>query len=85
MNNLSIFIKNIEEIYENINIYRMIIIINNNIKEIELIKELKDKNHIPIIINNINDIDYNYRLFIIKDIRLLSFVNKKYYNFIAIY
>jgi len=85
--NLIQFINNIEEVYETINIYRGIIIIDNN-KQNELyylINELINKNHNPIIINNINDINYNYRLFIITNIKLLQNINIDNYNFIAIY
>lgn len=82
---LSSFIHNLEKVFENINIYRTIIILNNYNNLNLLIKKLKENNHIPIFINNSYDINYNYRLFIIKDISLLSYINKKYYNFIAIY
>jgi hypothetical protein len=83
--NLSNFIDNLEYIYHNLNIYRGIIInINLNNQDI-LIDKLKEYNHLPLIINNQNDINYDYRLFIINDISLLSFLNKNDYNFIAIY
>jgi hypothetical protein len=83
--NLSNFIDNLEYIYHNLNIYRGIIInINLNNQDI-LIDKLKEYNHLPLIINNQNDINYDYRLFIINDISLLSFLNKNNYNFIAIY
>lgn len=86
MNNyMTSFIFNLESIFENINIYRTIIILHNYNHLNLLINKLKENNHIPIIINNINDINYNYRLFIMKDISLLSHINKNYYNFIAIY
>ena len=84
-NYLLSFISNFEYIYHNLNIYRAIII-NNNINSQELlITKLKEYNHSPLIINNQNDINYNYRLFIINDISLLSLLNKNNYNFIAIY
>jgi len=79
------FIYNLEYIYQNINIYRTIIIINDYNNQQLLIDKLKQHNHNPIIINSINDINYNYRLFIINDISLLSSLNKNNYNFIAIY
>lgn len=91
MDYLSSFINNFENVFQSLNIYRSVIIIHNdndNDNEKELIIKLKEKDHLPIIINNIDDINnylYNYRLFIIKDISLLNFINKKYYNFIAIY
>ena len=84
-NYLSSFIFNLEKVFENINIYRTIIILNNYNNVNLLIKKLKENNHIPIFINNSNDINYNYRLFIMKDISLLNHINKTYYNFIAIY
>ncbi len=86
-NCLSSFIFNLERVFENINIYRTIIILNNyNYNNLNLlIKKLKENNHIPIFINSSHDINYNYRLFIMKDISLLSHINKNYYNFIAIY
>ena len=79
------FIYNLEYIYQNMNIYRTIIIINDYNNQQLLIDKLKEYNHNPIIINSINDINYNYRLFIINDISLLSSLNKNNYNFIAIY
>jgi len=84
---LSSFIFNLERVFENINIYRTIIILNNyNYNNLNLlIKKLKENNHIPIFINSSHDINYNYRLFIMKDISLLSHINKNHYNFIAIY
>lgn len=82
---LSTFIFNFEYMYHNLNIYRAIII-NNTLNNQEfLIEKLKEYNHSPLIINNINDINYDYRLFIINDISLLSLFNKNNYNFIAIY
>jgi hypothetical protein len=84
-NYLSNFIHNFEYAYHNLNIYRGIIIINNLNNQDSLIDKLKEYNHLPLVINNQNDINYNYRLFIINDISLLSFLNKNNYNFIAIY
>jgi len=89
MDNINIcrFISNIENIYQTINIYRSLIIIDNNNQNF-LIKKLKEKFHYPIVINNINDIiniNYNYRLFILNDISLLKLLNKNNFNFIAIY
>lgn len=73
--------------YSIINIYRAIIIINNiSDKELLLLEQqLKNKNHNPIFISDYRDIDYDYRLFIIKDIVLLNNFNKNDYNFIAVY
>lgn len=86
-NNIVNFINNLEKIYENINIYRAIILIND-IKKEELLlleNELKKNNHNPLIINNKYDINYNYRLFIIKDISIINNLKKENFNFIFIY
>lgn len=77
------FIDYIESLYQTINIHRAIIIINRDIKEIQ--EELYKKNHIPIIINNNSIINYDYRLFLINDINLLSKFKKNSYNIIIIY
>jgi hypothetical protein len=77
------FIDYIESLYQTINIHRAIIIINRDIKEIQ--EELLKKNHIPIIINNNSIINYDYRLFLINDINLLSKFKKNSYNIIIIY
>lgn len=85
--NINKFVDYLEYTYSMINIYRAIIIINN-ITEHELLlleQQLKNKNHNPIIVNHDNDINYDYRLFIIKDILLLNNFNKDNYNFIAVY
>ena len=86
-NNIHQFINNIEEIYKTINIYRGIIIIDNNKQnELLLLKdELINNNHNPIIVNHLHDINYNYRLFILTNINLLSKIKIENYNFIAIY
>jgi hypothetical protein len=86
-NNIVNFINNLEKIYENINIYRAIILIND-IKKEELLlleNELKKNNHNPLIINNKYDINYNYRLFIINDISIINNFKKENFNFIFIY
>lgn len=81
------FVDYFDHKYSMINIYRAIIIINNiSDKELFLLEQqLKNKNHNPIFINDYRDIDYDYRLFIIKDILLLNNFNKDNYNFIAVY
>jgi len=81
------FVEYFDNEYSMINIYRAIIIINNlNENELLLLEEqLKNKNHNPIIVNNHRDINYDYRLFIIKDLMLLNNFNKDCYNFIAVY
>jgi hypothetical protein len=81
-------IDKIEQIYKSINIYRSIIIANANEKQetlLELQEELENNNHSPLIITNKNQINYNYRIFIITDINLLSFFDKNSYNLIIIY
>jgi len=81
------FIDYIENLYESLNIYRAIIVTNINVDLLNLSLELIEKNHNPIIINesNYSNINYNYRLFIINDIKYLTKFNKNYYNLIIIY
>ena len=79
------FIDYIENIYSTINIHRAIIIVNNYYEASLLSDCLIKNNHAPIIVNNINNINYDYRLFIIYDINNLKNFNKNFYNFIAVY
>lgn len=83
------FIDYLENLYESINIFRAIIIISDsNYNYNNLINELKDKNHSPIFINNYinkNDINYDYRLFIINDIENLYKIKRDSYNLIIIF
>jgi len=86
------FIDYLENIYQTEDIYRAIIVITgitettNNNKIQNLIKDLKIKNHEPILITDeINEIDYNYRLFIITKLDYLHKFKKNYYNQIIIY
>lgn len=89
------FIDYLENIYQTEDIYRAIIVITetnetnettNNNKIQNLIKDLKNKNHEPILITDeINEIDYNYRLFIITNFDCLYKFKKNYYNQIIIY
>ena len=67
-------------LYKSIDIYRAIIIIDNYNND--LIKDLKNNDYQPLIIKKKEDIDYNYRLFIINDINLLQDFNKNNYNLI---
>lgn len=67
-------------LYKSIDIYRAIIIIDNYTND--LIKELENNDYQPLIIKKKEDIDYNYRLFIINDINLLQDFNKNNYNLI---
>jgi hypothetical protein len=82
----NIFIKNLNEIYNNISIYRSIIVVNN-IKEKKLyINKLLQTNHQPFDYNKDDIIDYNYRLFIVdkKDFNdLISKLVINEYNLIA--
>jgi len=78
------FIDYIENLYQTLDIYRAIIILNNNQNLNNLINDLKSKNHNPIIINN-PFIDYNYRLFIINNPNNLNKFQKNSYNLIIIY
>ena len=78
---MTTYINCIEKIYESINIHRAIIIVNdNNIEKIE--EELIKNNHMPIRINNNSLIDYDYRLFLLTDIELISKFEKNSYNLI---
>ena len=85
--NIIKFVEYLDYTYSMINIYRAIIIINNlNENELLLLEEqLKNKHHNPLFVNNNNDINYDYRLFIIKDVLLLNNFNRDNYNFIAVY
>lgn len=67
-------------LYKSIDIYRAIIIIDNYTND--LIKDLENNDYQPLIIKKKEDIDYNYRLFIINDINLLQDFNKNNYNLI---
>ncbi len=85
------FINYIENLYQSLDIYRAIIIINtdnntDNNNDNDLIKELKNKNHEPLLITDeIIEIDYNYRLFIVKNPQNLYKFKKNSYNLIIIY
>jgi len=90
------FIDYLENIYQTEDIYRAIILITNdnddsnnntNANKIQnLIKDLKNKNHDPILItDDIQEINYNYRLFIITNIDYLYKFKKNTYNQIIIY
>lgn len=85
LDNIMKFVEYLEYTYSIINIYRAIIIINNENELLLLEEQLKNKNHNPLFVNNYNDINYNYRLFIIKDLQLLNNFNRDNYNFIAVY
>jgi hypothetical protein len=75
------YIDYIENLYQSMNIHRAIVIVNNNnIEKIE--KELINNNHSPIRINNNSLIDYDYRLFLLTDIELISKFEKNSYNLI---
>ena len=81
---MDLFIDTIENIYQIMNVYRAIIIINKD-KIPFLLNKLKENNHTPIIINENSIINYNYKLFIIDNEKLLSKFNNKSYNLIIIY
>lgn len=85
--NINKFIKELEDIYETYDIYRCIIIINNIEDKNKLINKLKKYNHNPLYISASTDnIDLNYRLYIIlnKNINIIyNNINIKNYNFLA--
>lgn len=75
------YIDYIENLYQSMNIHRALIIVNNNnIEKIE--KDLIKKDHSPIRIDNNSLIDYDYRLFLLNDIELISKFEKNSYNLI---
>ena len=80
------FIYNLDEIYKNNSIYRAFIIVNNlnNVKILTNI--LKNKDYDPIYIDNINNIDKNYRLYIIllDNIYIIKSFDKDEYNLVAV-
>lgn len=82
------FVKNIEEAYHNITIYRSIIITCDDIETSLLSKKLEILNHDTYcIFNDDDDINYNYRMFIINKIlfeKFLKKINKEAFNFIGI-
>lgn len=80
----STLITRIEHIYECVNIYRAIILLTNteDNKITHLYNQLCLHNHNPLIITAEPDINYDYRLFIIKDIDLLDKFSKDSYNLI---
>lgn len=90
---MSSFIDYIENLYNTLDIHRAIIVLSNvnnneNDEENQLINELKYKNHSPIIITddiNKDEINYDYRLFIIKNPYNLYKFKKDSYNLIIIY
>lgn len=81
------FINYIENLYQSLDIYRAIIIINDdNCCDSHLISELQNKNYEPLLITDeITEINYNYRLFIIKNPQNLYKFKKNSYNLIIIY
>jgi len=84
MNPIIYFFNDINEIYNNISIYRGILIVKNNKEARYIIKLLKNHDYDPILIKNHN-IDKNYRLFVItlNNINFLNYIDKNDYNFIA--
>jgi hypothetical protein len=79
-------IDKIEKLYQTVNIKRAIIFITNNKPEKinEIYKQLLNNHHIPVIIDDLSIIDYNYRLYIINDIQLLDKFEKDSFNIIII-
>ncbi len=88
---MSSFIDYIENLYHTLDIHRAIIVlsnVNNNDEENQLINQLKDKNHSPLIITDDihkDEINYDYRLFIIKNPYNLYKFKRDSYNLIIIY
>ncbi len=79
------FIFDLEQIYKKYSIYRAIIIALN-LLEVNLINKLLEKyDHNPLYIENINDINLNYKLYIITldNYNLINNIDKNNYNFIA--
>jgi hypothetical protein len=86
--NIGLFVKNIEDTYHNITIYRSIIVTNDDIETELLYKKLELLNHDPCCIyEDEYDINYNYRLFIINKnlfYKFLEKINKNAFNFVGI-
>lgn len=80
------FVYDLNEVYQNISIYRAIIIAKDINEAIELNNKLIKYDFIVKIINNIDNLDLNCRLFIIllDDIELIKKINKNYYNFLSL-
>lgn len=79
------FIFDLEQIYKKYSIYRAIIIALN-LLEVNLINKLLEKyDHNPLYIENTNDINLNYKLYIITldNYNLINNIDKNNYNFIA--
>ena len=86
MKNIKNFIDNIENIYNNINITRAIIIVKN-INDVYLITQLLKKyDHCPKYIDK-PELEDKYRLFIttIDYISIIKLINKNDYNLIIPY
>jgi len=78
------FIDYIENLYESLDIYRAVILVNDYNKIPFISNELKDKYHNPLIINDSTVIDYDYRLFITDNIENLYKFTKNSYNLIIV-
>lgn len=76
------FINYIENLYETLDIYRAIIVINNkNIDYSKLMLDLIKNNHNPLFITNqTNEINYDYRLFIIDNLNDIKKFKKNSFN-----
>jgi hypothetical protein len=81
MNLIDLFVKDIEDIYKKISIYRCIIIVKDINEGNELIKKLKKYDYDPIYLTS-PIINKNYRLFIISlnNIKILRDIDKNDYN-----
>lgn len=78
---IDLFIKDIEEIYKNLSIYRCIIIVKNFNEVKEIIKKIKKYDYEPIYLTS-PIINKNYRLFILSlnNINILKNIKKNDYN-----
>lgn len=80
------FIDYIENLYQSLDIYRAIILVKNNNDIKLLLSDLKKNNHNPLIITNeTNEINYNYRLFIINNFNIIQKFKKDSFNLIIVY
>lgn len=83
--NIDNFVSDIENLYNSISIYRSIIITNNYDESSVIYDKLCNLNHNPYIFYN--NIDYNYRLFIVckNDFDIfIKNINENSYDYICI-
>ncbi len=78
------FIDYIESLYQSLDIYRAVILVKDCASIPYISNELKNKYHNPVVINDSNVINYDYRLFITDNIDNLCKFTKNSYNLIIV-